>query len=367
MKISHGKIVIIALFSIFLNADSDIEYSFSISNKSPYLKEATILEVNLTQLDHSKVMFFNFSPKESREYKFVQIGFQEDEKYHDLTQTYRYKIYPLVDKNISIKFNMIKSITTDENVAYAISGDRDNIKSLEKEDIKIDIPPLFLNVKKIPNKATLVGDFRLKYSIDKTQTQAYKPIYLHIEIIGDGYLEPLDLIPKSKNYYIFKQKPKIKKDRIILDYAISSKEDFSIPQITIKAFNPREKKSYKLIVPLTKIKVHKIDIEKIVDTQDNPKSIQNKSSYAWIGWLLSYIIVFLSGFFMPRDILDRFFKRKSSFKTKVLFAKDKKSLLKLLLKENPKKYQQIIKRIESDIYGDKKINLNSIKKEILDV
>jgi len=367
MRIHRGKFIILILSSILWS--KDIDYSFHINNKTPYLKEATILEVNLTQLDHSKVMFFNFSPKKSDKYKFIQIDFQEDEKYHDLHQYYKYIIYPLIDKNISIEFNMIKSITTDENVAYAISGDRDNIKSLEKEDIKVDIPPLFLDVKEIPNSADLVGDFRLKYNIDKNQTKAYKPIYIHIEIIGNGYLEPLDLIPKSKKYHIFKQKPKIEKDKIILEYALSAKESFEIPEIIIKVFNPKKRESYNLTIPSKKIEVKKVNINTLIDKQDTPPPLKDSDfDYTWIGWLFSYIIVFISGFLLPRDTFKKIFQnKKNSFKRKVLFTKDKKKLLKLLLMENPNRYKKIIKLLEDDIYRNKKINLKSIKKEILNV
>jgi hypothetical protein len=368
MRINRGKIIVIALIVSNLNAN-DINYSFHISNKTPYLKEATILEVNLSQLDHSKVMFFNFSPKKSDKYKFKQIDFKEDEKYHNLNQSYKYIIYPLRENNISIEFDMIKSITTDENVAYAISGDRDNIKSLEKEDIKVNIPPLFINVKKLPNNADLVGDFKLKYNIDKTKTKAYKPIYINIEIKGEGYIEPLDLIPKSKNYYLFREKPKISKNKITFDYALSSKKSFKIPKVVIKAFNPKNKKSYNLTIPSTKIEVQKIDINTIIDKEDSPKSInKQENNYQWIGWLFSYIIVFLSGFFMPRDIFKKWIKKgKNSFKKEVLLTKNKKDLLKVLLRENPKKFHKIIKLLEEDIYGSKRVNLKNIKKEILNV
>ena len=359
------RVSIFLLLVINLYA-KDIEYSFHLSNKSPYIKEATILDVNLTQLDNSSVMFFKFSPKKSQDYIFKQIDFSEDEKYHALKQHYRYIIYPLKESRVDIEFDMIKSVTTDESVAYAISGDRDNIKTISTKDSRVDIAPILLNVKPLLKGTDLVGDFKLKYTIDKTKAKAYEPIYLHIELKGDGYLEPFEIIPQNKSYHIFKQKPKVTTDSIIWDYAISSKSDFVLPKVVLKAFNPKTKQSYILKIPSQKITVTKIEQNSIIDREDSPIS-SSDSNFSWLGWLLSYIVVFLSGFFMPRDIFKRFwFKRdRDEFIDRVMATKKHKELLKILLLEDSKKYQKAIEMLEGAVYSNKKVDLDSIKEEVL--
>ncbi len=360
-------LVILSILSIFLNGE-DIEYSFHLNRKSPYRYEPITLDVNISQLDHSRVMFFKFTPKESSDYEYHQIDFKEDDEYHNLKQRYRYIIYPLKRGRVDIRFNMIKTVTTDESVAYAISGDRDNIKSLVKTDIKIDLEPLLLDVKPLPEDTSLVGDFRLKYNIDKNSTKAYEPIYLHIEIVGDGYLKPFNIIPQNREeYLLFTQKPKLKKGSISWDYAISSKRDFTIPKVNIKAFNPKSKESYYLTIPPTHIRVKPIDKETLLDKKDSPKSAKDEIDLSKIGWILSYIAIFIAGFLTPRDILKRrFTKRDKTIRDEIRDINSKKELLKYLLSKDRDRYEDIISTLESAIYRDNKIVLKEIKEMIYD-
>lgn len=358
--------IILSIFTIFLNGE-DIEYSFHLNKKSPYRYEPITLDVNLTQLDHSRVMFFKFTPKKSSDYQYHQIDLKENDEYHNLKQRYRYIIYPLKSGKVNINFDMIKTVTTDESVAYAISGDRDNIKALVKTDIKIDLKPILLSVKPIPTNSFLVGDFRLKYNIDKNTTKAYEPIYLHIELIGEGYLKPFNIIAKNrKEYLLFTQKPKIKKGSIIWDYAISSKKNFTTPKVNLKAFNPKSEKSYYLTIPPIHIKVKPLDKKTILDKEDNPKSAK-EIDLSKIGWLLSYIAIFIAGFLTPRDILKRrFIKREKTIRDEIRDIKSKKELLKYLLSKDRDRYKDIISTLEGVIYRDKSITLKEIKEMIID-
>ena len=360
------RLFIILIMVIFLKAE-DISYSFNLSNKTPYEREAITLDVNITQQDHSSVMFFKFAPKKSENYIFKQINFKEDEKYHALKYQYRYIIYPLKEGKISLLFNMIKSVTNDVSVAYAISGDRDNIKDLVKKDTKIDLKPLTLDVKPLPKDTVLVGDFKIDYNIDKINTKAYDPIYLHIDIKGKGYLKPFQILSKSEKYHIFKQNPKVTKNSLSYDYAISSKESFTIPPIDLKSFNPKTKKSYHLKVPAHHIKVNNINSKSLLDKEDNPISIKKRDiDWSWIGWLFSYIIVFITGLLTPKDILKRKKRKKEDdIKEKIASSKTHKELLKLLLYQNNIKYQKAINQLESVIYSGKKIPLETIMELIL--
>jgi len=363
----------IYLFGL-LYAD-DIEYNFEISNKKPYKNEAIVLDVNISQIDQSKVMFFKFTPKKSKDYEFYQIGFKEDEKYHDLKQHYRYLIYPKREGRVLLEFELIKSITDDDKVAYAISGDRDNVKSLEKKDITIPIEPLVLDVKALPKDTDIVGDYKLSYRVDKTTTDAYEPIHLDIELQGRGKLDTFPLIPESKSYHLFTQKPTLNtyhtptdiKSVMKWEYAILSKESFILPKIVLHAFNPKREESYNLILPNQKIEVRAIAKENLVDREDTPPPMK-PLDWSWIGWLLSYITVFIAGYLMPKDIFKRDIAKKSKdreFKEKIARVKSHKELLQILLLDDRVKYQESIEDLESVIYGDSKIPLKKIKKELM--
>ena len=367
----------IFIFIFFLNLlyANDVNYSFHFSNAEPYEKEAVLLEVNLTQTDSTKVMFFNFSPKTSTDYEFHQVAFKEHEKYHNLRHEYFYLIYPKKSGKILVKFKMIKSITDDEKVAYSISGDRDNIKGLQKKEMVVSLKPLELDVKTLPSEVTLVGDFHLTHKLDKQETEAYDPVNMKVSLKGEGYLETFELFEENQAYHLFSQSPKMKKNytksglnsSLEWDYAISAKKSFSLPKVSIKAFNPKTQKVYSLGFPSYSVKVNEVDEALLLDKVDSPAKSKGIDWEFW-SWLFSYVMVFVAGFLLPRDL----FKRKKVLekdsndvlKEKINEAKSHKELLQILLLENRHDFQEPIRDLESVVYNAKKISLTKIKNSI---
>jgi hypothetical protein len=350
---------------------NDISYSFHISNKAPYQNEAIFLDFNISQEDHSRVMRFKFTLKESDAYSFHQIEFKENDEYHHLKHHYMYLIYPKKVGKVALEFSMIKSLTDDDKVAYAISGDRDNVKGLVKKDSVEKLEPLLLEVKALPKGTALVGDYKLTYELDKTSTEAYDPVHLSVHLKGKGNIPTLKLLPKSKSYNLFTQAPKIKsfhntkgtQNSIEWDYAISGKENFVLPKVLLKAFNPSSKKSYELLIPSQAITVIQVAKESLVDKEDTP-SISSSTDWSWLGWLFSYLAVFVAGFLMPKDILERRWGKKSLLviKDEVAEAKTDKELLKVLLARHDINDKEAIGLLEERIYRGKKVALSSIKK-----
>jgi len=364
------KFIIGILLFISLSFANDISYNFHISNKTPYQNEAIFLDVNISQEEHSTVMLFKLNLKKSSAYDFHQIGFKENDKYHDLKHQYKYLVYPKQVGKVALEFEMIKSLTDDDKVAYAISGDRDNVKGLVKKDIVIDLKPLLLSVKALPKGVDLIGDYKLSYELDKTSTDAYDPVHLKVLLKGKGNISSLELLPKDEAYYLFTQAPKVKllhhsKGTTVnaeWDYAISAKESFVLPKVLLKAFNPQTNNSYELVIPSQAIEVKSVAVETLVDSEDMP--LRSKGfDWSWLGWLLSYVAVFVAGFLMPRDFFKRKIKEKvSSFEDEVTNVKTHRELLKLLLGRNDKRYDKAIGSLESVLYNGKKVSLVTIKK-----
>lgn len=366
------------LFCLQLLYADDIAYSFKSSKQTLYLNEPLILEVNITQIDNSKVMLFKFSPKISDTYSFHQIDFNEHEKYHDLQHQYTYLIYPQKVGEEVIEFDMIKSITDDDKVAYSISGDRDNVKGLVKEDIAVALDPIILKVKPVPQGVDLIGDFSLDYNIDKKETEAFDPVNLKVKLKGKGNLDPFDLLNESSEYKLFTQKPSFKAFHskegtttlLEWDYAISAEKSFILPQKVLKAFNPETETFYELTLPSFNIEVEKIDEEKLLDKVDSPAKVQS-IDWSYITTFLSYVIVFLAGWLMPRDIL-RFKKKKEQsleeqLEQKIGNSKSHKELLELLLLENKSQYREAISALEAVVYHNAKKSLSEIKKTVLGI
>jgi len=272
------KVVLFILFFIVnLLFAKDVETSFHLSTQQPYEKEALFLEVNLTQVDQSKVMLFEFSLENSSDYEFHQLQLKKSKKYHDLRHQYSYLIYPKKSGEVFLKFKFTTFITDDDKVAYAISGDRDSVKGLQKEDVVVELAPLKLEVKPLPVGVDLVGDFSLTERLDKKETEAYDPVNLKVKLKGKGFLNSFELLKESKTYRIFTQTPKLKifhtkngsSSSLEWEYALSAKESFTLPKVALKAFNPKTKKLYELGFPSYAIKVKEVKEEALLDKVDH--------------------------------------------------------------------------------------------------
>jgi hypothetical protein len=365
-------LVVVLLFAVTLLSAKEVETSFHLSTKTPYEKEAVLLEVNLTQVDHAKVMLFEFSLANSPDYEFHQIQLKEFKKYHNLQHHYLYLIYPKKSGEVLVKFNFTTFITDDDKVAYSISGDRDHVKGLEKEDVVVKLAPLKLAVKPLPMGVDLVGDFSLTHTLDKKETKAYDPVNLKVVLKGKGFLKPFELLKPTQAYRIFTQPPKLKTlhtkkgsySSLEWEYALSAKESFVLPKVRLKAFNPQTKKVYALGFPSYAIKVHPVQEEALLDKVDAPKSAKGID---WNFWsrLFSYVVVFVAGFLMPRDLFQRkkvmAQSREDMLQEKIKEAKSHRALLKILLLEDASKFKDAIETLESVVYNGKKIPLSQIK------
>lgn len=278
MKQSLGKIALFIIFSTLLFSE-DFIYKIDVDNNQPYLKEPIILNLEINQTNHNKVIFFKFDLKKSNSYLFKRLDAEDKGKHHFAHLKYRYLIYPLKEGKIDIKFKLQKRVTNDESLSYSYSGDRDNIKLLVTKDSDIELLPIKLYVNPLPKDTEIVGDFKLNYKIKTHKAKAYQPIPVKIEIKGKGYLPLIDnIIQSDRNITIFKDKPIIKsiplqKDRlytIVYPMAISSNKSFSLKKRVIKGFNPQTKESYLLTIPKQDFDIEPIDKTILIDRDNNP-------------------------------------------------------------------------------------------------
>jgi len=379
MKNSLGKLFLILLCTLWLDAE-DFKHHFTLSNTSPYVKEAVIMTLDLNQTNRDKVLFFHFTLKKSPDYEFHRLNVKETEEHHTAQVHYEYLIYPLRAGEIQLHFNLIQKATTEENLAYSFSGDRDNVKGLTTVDTQIDLPPLTLKAKALPKGTSLVGDFNLTHSLKTNKAKAYEPLPFQVTITGSGYPPLLkDLLPKNINFTLFKEKPIVNavnssqgtSSTVIYPMALSHSKSFDLGSIVLKVFNPKTQKSYKLKVPKQHFDISKVDVKSLVDKIDSPKPLQ--SDWSWLTTiltsLLSYLVVFAAGYLTAITLK---WKKKSTVQTsdplkeKIEACKDEKALLQLLMATDSKAYASSIEKLEKGLYGNAKINFNNVKQEILE-
>lgn len=375
MKNSLGSIILLCL-SIFVVNAKDFTHTFHIDKQNPYVKEAVIMTLDLKQTNTDKVLFFHFALKKSPDYEFYRLNVKETDEEHTAKVHYEYLIYPLRSGEIKLHFNLIQKATTEENLAYSFSGDRDNVKGLTTVDTQIDLSPLTLNVAPLPKGTSLVGDFTLTHSLKKHKAKAYEPLPFQVTIKGSGYPPLLEnLLPKDIDFTLFKENPIIKAlnssqgtiSSIIYPMALSHSKAFDLDPIVIKAFDPKTKKRYTLSVPKQHFDISKADINTLVDKIDSPKPLQN--DWSWFTAFLGYLVVFGAGYLTA---LSWKWKKRKMVKTshplkeKIETCKDEKALLQLLMSTHAKTFTSSIEKLEKGLYRNGKINFNKVKQEVLE-
>ncbi|MBT8347918.1 MAG: hypothetical protein HKP62_00530, partial [Sulfurovum sp.] len=334
------------------------------------------LTLDLNQTNHDVVLLFNFSIDKSEDYTFQRLDIKETDSYHNAKIHYVYLIYPLKSGDVNITFNLVKKVTTDDSVAYSFSGDRDNVKGLVTTDTLINLPPLQLKVKALPEGTALVGDFALTHDIKKHQAKAYEPLPFQVSIKGKGYPPLLDsLLPKEGNFTRFTEKPIVKsittpngtQSTVIYPMALSHSQSFTLSPIVIKAFDPQTEKIYTLEVPSQQFDIQEVAAHSLVDRVDSPDVL--KEDWSWLSTLLGYIVVFSAGYLTA---LSWKWKKKQSQKAshpliqKIQSCKDEKALLQVLIAADSTRFTSSIEKLESSLYGNGKINLNKVKQEAVE-
>ena len=380
MKNSLGKIVIF-LLSLSVLYGEDFSHKMQVGNQTPYVKEATVLTLELNQTNADMVLLFNFDLKKSDDYEFIRLDSVEEDAYHNAYFKYIYLLYPLKSGEIEVEFNLIKKVTTDESIAYSYSGDRDNVKTLVTKDTPIILPSLFLNVKAIPKDTLLVGDFKLTHTLKNYNAKAYEPIPFNITLKGRGYPPLMQTILTQKGEFTrFTEKPIVvskatlngTKNKIIYPIALSHKESFSLSPLVLKAFNPKTEKSYELTMPKQQFEIEKVAIEELIDSQNSPDKVEQDLSWSWswIGEILSYILTFVAGYIVAIALKwqrKKSKKESSSLELKIKKSKDAKELFQLLMATNNRKFDLTIKLLEGALYRGEKIDFKEIKHKLIEI
>ena len=124
--------------------------------------------------------------------------------------------------------------------------------------------PLTLNVKPLPVKADLIGNFTIRAKVDKRKVQANKPVNYTLEISGEGSLEDLaDPVFDIPGVTVYSDDAKVEsrfengrlKSTYRKDYAFISDRDFTIPALALTVFDPRSGKVKEIMTKVISIKV----------------------------------------------------------------------------------------------------------------
>jgi len=331
------------------------------------------VDQNIMKLQYNKPIFSNFEVKDKGEEQPTREG-------NYVVQRLKYTIYPKKDGNLTIDPAVVKIATPKER--RQDPRDLFGAMFMESKWNKVVSNKLSINVKPIPEGATLIGKFDIQVSIDKQEVKANKPIQLKVLISGIGTLESLEEIEyKLDGVTCFSDdadiNSKVGRDGTIKSsykksFVFLSENDFVIPKHEIKFYNTATQKIDKLIIPEYKIKVkgsqkkeapsvvtntptEPIEIKTATPIPTQPIQIKESNNPLWI------LLAFIAGILLTLVVIY-FIPKIKLMKMDKLFSDDE--LFKTLYSNMDKdpRIEQIVRDLRAKKQGDKSVVID--KKEI---
>lgn len=371
-----------------------IQLELKVDKKIYYDGEGIKLNLIFKRLPNAKFDDIKLSLPDFKDFWMKKIfeGKQGSENNY-ITQTYSYLLFPKKTRNITIPSAFI-------NIGINSRGGnshQNSIFSFFENSLtwkKIYSNSINLNIKPLPDNATLYGNFTINASVDKLKVKSNEPVNLTIKIKGSGNLDDIEKFELSINNAIaysdeLELKTSIRGDQyfgnVIQKIAIVSDSNFTIPKINLTFFNKDSKKIEVISSESINIEVERSLQHSSLNTKIEQKTLsrninqekqkvkiiikdKNIDKVLWfsIGFASSIIIIII--FFILKKMLILLERNENITIIKIKKAKNDKNILLILLtlpKTNDE-IKNIIYKLEKNIYTkEEKIKIN--KKDIIKI
>ncbi len=339
------KSKIVRLKKVSKTISKDFDFDMKVDKSSAYVGEKIRLTLRFTYNDLEdyslpQVDFPDFLIKEIDNKDYTRKdGYQVEESTYSLVAQKQGKIslYPLKVEVESLEGGYKKL--------------NNKSKYIKKRSIYSN--ELTLNVKAIPQGASVFGDYELLSSLDKQRVHIGEAVTLTLSIKGQGNIDNMDGINFSiPNTSIYEKSTATSKI-----FEIVSDKNFTIPSLSIKYF---DKNTHKLKILKSKIfNIEVIDPSSHKATKESSKEeASQKYFYFFIG-VLSTLIVLLLLRLVKKTVPS---KKKSPLLKVLQQSKNKEDLLKKIVP-----YLGVDKSLDRLIYRleDETSEFQKIKKEII--
>jgi len=379
MKKNLGRLLfILCIMQIHLYANTIASYTLKASKYTAVVKEPIKIIFLAKQEDYTDHMFFSVKPKENKNYEIHLLNkTTNDKKYHNSTTTFVYIIFPLQEGKISVNFDFYANTASDKAIAQSYVADHDDSVGIQTAEKKITVKPLELTIKPLTETVDLVGDFTLQTAINKTEVNSYDDVNIIYTLKGNGYNnKKINLLHDIKNVHIFSEISnsymKLSEKGFAYErkfiYALSSKRDFTIPEVNLKAYSPRTHKYYKLLSKAYIIQVTPIDTTTLLDTEDAPIS-KHLIDFRGLQEFIIYFLVFFSGFLTAKLVqINIPWRKKENKLSNIQQTKEPKELILVLINNyKNRNIEGFITQLEDLAYNHSvKKSFTEIKKEVID-
>ncbi len=224
------------------------EIHISTDKKSIFQGEPFIVTIDAIEPLNNKSVQMQYTPPVFKDFFVKALGGEKQiHKKNKIIHRLSYLLTPQKAGILHVDSALLRIGTRDLSAPYdpfGIFGSPIRWSTLRSNSVKISVKPL-------PISADLVGDFKVKSTVDKTKVKANKPVNYTLEIFGEGSLEdlsdPVFDIPGATVYSddaVIKSEVKNGKlySHWIKKYVFISDQDFIIPSLKLVEFNYKTKK-----------------------------------------------------------------------------------------------------------------------------
>jgi len=376
MKKNLGKLLLFLLLSSLLQANSLATYKLFTKKIDAYLKEPIEITFIAKQENHTDNMFFLLEPHKSPDYEIKLLKKTTNNKRHDSLVTFSYVLFPLKAKKINLNFDFTVQTVSDQALAQSSIDDHDGSKAVQIDSSKkIDVKPLILKIKNIPHDVAFIGDFTLQSQCSTQKITQYDDANIIYTVQGKGYKNYTNNILNTISHVnqfsdIHDTYSRLTKDgyisQRIYTYALSAKENFTIPSLHLKAFSYKTHKVYMLEAPSYPIEVTKINPLTLLDKKDSPTT-ENIFSTEILKQYSIYLLLFIFGFISAKfsNIKLKREKKTKSFQDIKETTSQKELIMLLINKYQSYDIKEFVNKLEKLEYEKSTQSFSSIKKELL--
>ena len=226
---------------------------------------------------------------------------------------------------------------------------------------------LSIESKALPSGVSLVGDFKIQASVDKTEVNANEVVNLTIKVVGDGNLEDISSFkPYLDAVSVFDEKILIQDKLLSQQITLVSEQSFTIPSFSLKTFNTVTNDIKIISTQEIQIKVKNEKVrQEVIITRDETKikvvSSDKENGYSQLWLFISFLIGLILGIFIM------FLKSMKFSKSTKLDLKNHKILLvKLMPFRDDEEVENILNTIESNLYRGTKLAVDKkVLKEVI--
>ena len=234
----------ISLLLLFLCFSASLSAAETIAVPEGYSLEATLTDSHLLPGERT-VLTVKFKYKDLEDYEIVEPEFTDivvtelDSKdYKDeegyFVEELHYSVSPKKEGTF-----LLKNIKVDTEIIDATYTNFNNRSKYTKR-FTVTAKPLTLQVNKLPNNISAIGDYKLKIEVDKTHLKSGELLTLTISLHGEGNIKNLDAIePKITNattYLLYTTKSNRQRLQT-KTYSIISQKPYIIPSFVLDYFD----------------------------------------------------------------------------------------------------------------------------------